>query len=82
MSGCSTEYSPIWVCPTAHRSLDEVPSIAFRWFSKLAVSGLGMTSHALRFQRVVKVLNARLPGTLWVPIAQASPAENALIPMR
>ena len=70
------------VWPTAQRSLAETPSTAIRWFSKLAVSGLGTMLQAPPLQRMVRVLKARLPGTLWLPTAQASPAESDLTPSR
>jgi hypothetical protein len=62
--------------------LAETPSTALRWFSKLGVSGLGTTLQAVPLQRMVRVLKAQLPGTLWLPTAQALPAENDLTPSR
>ena len=56
--------------------------MASRWFSKLAVSGLGTMLQAWPFQRMVRVLKAQLPGTLWLPTAQAFPAERVLTPSR
>ena len=82
ISGSLTEYSPFCVWPTAQRSSEAAPSIALRWFSELGVSGVGTMPHALPFHRTAKVLKARLPGTLWLPTAQAWLLDSVLTPTR
>jgi hypothetical protein len=56
--------------------------MALRRFSKLGVFGLGTMLQVLPFQCIVRVLKARLPETLWLPIAQASFADSVLTPTR